>query len=328
MWLPRRAEFPALAGAAVLVLGWPMRAGADTPRDPSTAEALFLAGRSLMEKGDFAAACPKFAESDRLDPAAGTLINLADCEEHLGRLAPAWEHWKEAVEMLPADDARLPIIKNRAAAVERRVPRLTLKLAPGTPADVSIKRDDVEVGIGALNVALPEDPGEHLIVVSAPGHMAKSFSVTMEEGQSRELVLEAGAMEVPPPPPSGEARERQRDAGPAGQWMRPTGFALGAVGIGGLGVSAVTGILAIGKKNEESSQCYPAKVCTSAGADAASSGRTLATVSTLSFVVGVAALGTGVVFVLLGPKRSSTTAVSVWPQLFLDGAGVGMARNF
>src|SRR5580692_11189003 len=73
--------------------------------DPAVADALFRKGREAAEKGDWATACPKFAESQRLDPAPGTLLNLADCEEHLGQLASAYEHFKTAVEtMAPSDD--------------------------------------------------------------------------------------------------------------------------------------------------------------------------------------------------------------------------------
>src|SRR5262249_55537702 len=50
-------------------------------RDPAAAEALFRQGRQAMEAKDFATACPKFAESQRLDPAVGTLMNWATCEE-------------------------------------------------------------------------------------------------------------------------------------------------------------------------------------------------------------------------------------------------------
>ncbi|MFO0567610.1 MAG: hypothetical protein U0263_18270 [Polyangiaceae bacterium] len=55
-------------------------------RDATAAEALFNAGRDAVKAGDYPTACAKFRESNRLDPAPGTVLNLADCEEHLGHV--------------------------------------------------------------------------------------------------------------------------------------------------------------------------------------------------------------------------------------------------
>src|SRR5687768_2981870 len=57
-------------------------AGAE-PRDAAAAEALFRQGRQAADAGDHAKACEKFKESNRLDPALGTVFNIADCEEKL-----------------------------------------------------------------------------------------------------------------------------------------------------------------------------------------------------------------------------------------------------
>ena len=47
--------------------------------DPAAAEALFLEARDLFVAGKVAAACTKFESSYKLDPAPGTLLNLAAC---------------------------------------------------------------------------------------------------------------------------------------------------------------------------------------------------------------------------------------------------------
>ncbi|NOU28880.1 MAG: hypothetical protein HOO96_13330, partial [Polyangiaceae bacterium] len=49
------------------------------------AETLFREGRKALEAGDYAVACAKFAESQRIEPAPGTLLNLAGCEERSGK---------------------------------------------------------------------------------------------------------------------------------------------------------------------------------------------------------------------------------------------------
>jgi hypothetical protein len=46
-------------------------------------------------------ACDKFEESLRLDPALGTLLNLAECEHSAGDLVNACRLWRAA-----ADEAR------------------------------------------------------------------------------------------------------------------------------------------------------------------------------------------------------------------------------
>src|SRR5688572_7792688 len=136
-------------------------------RDAAAGEALFQEGRRLMKAGDFAAACPKLEESLRLDPALGTLVNLASCEEQQGRTATAWQHWRSAIEQLPSSDKRRSTAQARAAALEKVLARLTITLAPGAPAEAEVKRDGVRLGRASLGLALPVDPGHHVVVVTA-----------------------------------------------------------------------------------------------------------------------------------------------------------------
>src|SRR5690349_20750961 len=60
---------------------------AATPMAP--ARQAFMEGRKLAQAGDYAAACPKFEESLRLEVGVGPQFNLADCWEHIGRTASA-----------------------------------------------------------------------------------------------------------------------------------------------------------------------------------------------------------------------------------------------
>ena len=72
------------------VLGIPLpcaAARAEGASNSSQALVLFIEGRRLMTAGDYAAACPKLAESFALDPQADTALELSTCYERASQQA-------------------------------------------------------------------------------------------------------------------------------------------------------------------------------------------------------------------------------------------------
>ena len=116
-----RTVLTATAVAVVLFVGGVAHAGSS---DQVTAEALFSEGRRLMTAGKLDEACPKFAESQRLDPAPGTLLNLAACYERAGKTASAWNAFREA-EVAAGRAGQ----KDRAAFAKKQWTRLETKLS-------------------------------------------------------------------------------------------------------------------------------------------------------------------------------------------------------
>jgi hypothetical protein len=169
------------------------------------AEALFREGREAMKRGDLDEACPKFAESQELDPSPGTLLNLALCEQRKGEGARAWLHFRELVDTLPPGDERAAIARARAEALSQRLPRLTVRLAPDVHPETRVWFDNVELSADDIDVAFLTDPGPHRISVRAPGRAERRYDINVGEGKSTSLVVapaQSPDWQAPPPPPS------------------------------------------------------------------------------------------------------------------------------
>src|SRR6185295_16031570 len=115
--LPFAAALAAIPGIA---LGEPQA----TPADTVTAEALFQQGRSLLLEERIAEACPKLAESFRVDPSTGTLAALAMCHEKQGKLASAWAEFTD-VESRARREGRKDREKLARASADALTPRLS-----------------------------------------------------------------------------------------------------------------------------------------------------------------------------------------------------------
>jgi hypothetical protein len=304
--------------------------------DPAAATELFRQGRAAMTNGDYAAACPRFAESMRLDAKVGTALNLADCEEHLGQLASAHAQLQRAIDLARAQhDDRLGLAEEHFAALDRRVPRLTITLAAGAPADVTVKRDDVPLGPGSLGTALPVDPGTHRIVVTATGFEARTFPVELTEGQSSQLEVSPGpriAEAVLPPPASAPSTVSVQTVPPRPETApaprassRTWGWIAGGVGVAGVGVGSVFGLLAISKnaasKQSGGGTCNAANVCDQADKSLRDSARTFGDVSTAAFIVGGVGLATGAILLWLVPGTRASAAVRAYPVVGAGDAG-------
>jgi hypothetical protein len=317
-------------GLALALL--PSRALAE-PTDAAAAEQLFVAARAAMEQGDLKTACERFAESQRLDPAAGTLINLADCLDREGKIASAWQRWKEALDMLRPDDERRAAVSQRAQAIEARVPKLELRLSTKAPTGTVADRDGVALGSASFGISLPIDPGPHRIVGKAPGYAPREYAITIHESESTTLEIEPGAATpgeaaAPPLPAPASPTPVAPVSDSGSSATRTWGFVGLGIGAAGLLVGGTAGVLAIAKKNEMEDACHRVGeelLCTSAGVDAADSGSTFATVANIGVAVGLVGVAAGA-YLLLSSTGESRTAAYVRPAW--SGATAGISHAF
>ena len=306
---PRRPRATRTATFAFTLSAIVLRAAPALAGDEAAAEALFVEAKRLAAEGKLAEACPKFAESNRLDRGAGTLIHLADCYEKNHQSASAWATFRDAASAAQAlgrsDWEKLA--NGRAAALEPRLARLTIKVT--APAEgIAVTRDGTATSQASWGVPIPVDVGTHTVLASAAGRKTFKTTIAIRADGDRDEVI-VPALE-PAPAGSAAATPGHTDADGAshGSSQRTIGFVVGGVGVAGLAVGAITGLIAIGKNNDSKQLCPESGACgSSAAVDDADSAKKLGTVSTIAFIAGGVAVGVGAALVLTAPSSSERT---------------------
>jgi hypothetical protein len=217
--------------------------------DSAAARALFSEGRQLMGAEKYAEACPKFEESLRLDPGMGTQFNLAHCWEKLGRTASAWALFLDVAAAARAGNQaeRETAAKERAAALEPKLTRLRV-VVPEPAPEAKVFRDDQEVGRAAWGTAMPVDPGDHVIRVTAAGKKewtqdvkvpptSRTFSVTVPALEDQPVAKEPVA--TPAKQDARTDRVSSRERGNSGGGANVPALVIGGIGIAALATGTV-----------------------------------------------------------------------------------------
>lgn len=283
---------------------------ADPPgAEVEKADALFEEGRSLMERGMLASACPKLEQSFQLAPRLGTMLNLGSCYEQSGRLARALAVYERAATM--ARDAgrsdREQAARELSASIERRVAKLLLVVddrSPGASIEVDGELLSTRGGL------VPIDPGAHRVVVRAPDRRPWTTSIAPGPGTTLRLV-------VPPLEPDSSPRAPLAgSSAPEGaSSLRTIGIASG-LGMAAIGITVGTIFgLRAGSKNDESSPHCNARGCDVAGRDLIGEAKTAGNVSTAAFIGAGVGLAAAAIFVFFVPSSHGRASVGVAPAL-------------
>jgi len=312
-----------LALGSSLVSRWSL---AQSSEDRATAQALFDDGRALMQANRAADACPKFEESQRLDPGTGTLLNLANCYERVGRNASAWALYVEVMTASRAANRadREALAKEHADALLPKLSKLSIEVP--TPTQVPglvITRDGQPIRQAQWGTALPIDPGKHQLAATAPGKQSWQLEIEISKpGQTETtkvpVLADAPAGAAPQQPlaagasPSVEAEARRSK-------LRSASYIAGGLGVVGVGVGTFFGLSALSKNSASNADCAGAD-CNDTGYAKRNSARNAGTVSTIAFIAGGVALGAGVVLFLSSTPNKEPGALRVSASAAPGGA--------
>lgn len=340
---------------------------AHAAEDPAAAEALFQEGRRLLADGKVSIACEKFKESFALDAMSGTLLNLAACYEQDGKTATAWARFRNAASLAKSQGKaeQAAEANRRVKAIESELSYMTVVVAEPVPG-LEVKRNDAEVTAAMFGVEVPVDPGHVEVVASAPGH--KPVRLTVEVGARRDKQTvtipklavmdkaeldkaavvgkpEAGAATAAESGlPKGDEKSTLRaadakDEGPPkvdepipikdGPGIVP--WIIGGVGIAAAATGGVFGFMAMKSDELANNKCPTHYSCSKSAVSAAQLRDEQALVADITVGVGVAAIATAAIWLLVDrPKRhdDASAALLVRPAVARDAAGLSAVGRF
>jgi hypothetical protein len=304
------------------------------------AEALFQEGRTLMERAEYPSACAKLGESYRLDPATGTLLNLALCHEKEGKTATAWAEFQSALGRVRREgrEERVKFARESLERLEPRLPRVLVKVDDAA-GDMHVELGNTELGRAAWGASMPVDPGTVVVRATAPGHRPYEQEVTFEEGKTvtvtiPPLVAEAGGPHAPTPrtkssephdtsasvePAAGKNVAQANGGTPANAdptapdaTRRTVMYVSGGIGVVGVVAGSAFGLVAISQKRDSDRYCNDGE-CSESGEKIYETAQLNAMLSNAGFAVGVLGLGTSLYCYLTEPEVEQSGSVAARP---------------
>jgi PEGA domain len=307
--------------------------------DRATARVLADEAGEALDQKNYEVAADKFGRAEALVHAPTLLLGLARAEVGLHKFVEANENYQRILREGVAPGSP-PSFAKALQDAQREMKAITPKLAWVTvtlkePPTSVVTVDGVELPKAAMDVKRAVNPGSHVLKGTADGYNPTTTTIEVKEGESKAVTLAldplsgsaqpatatpppASDVDVTAPAPSADAS----DASGASR-QRTFGFIGLGVGAAGLVVGGVAGLVAIGRHNTLESDCPNGK-CPPNGQTTIDSFRSMATISTVGFVVGALAAAGGGALLLTAPRPAQTGSV----QPFVGFGSVGARVTF
>ncbi len=309
------------------------------------ARAAFRLGSALAAQGQWKDALAAFERAATLRDHPVTTYNIGYVERALGNLTRARKLLRTALagglpqDLETAAEGYLTEIQPRLAHVTVNITSAETTIAiDGRPLDVEREgaRPLLVAGVRARGPGekpptaafeLLVDPGERVLVLTRPGATDTVVNQSFEPGATLTLRLGVELNRPTPAPPVAPTRVTRADPPPPPseglpRWPAWVGYGVGAAGIG---VGAVFGVRALGKKSELDETCPEKRACPEGTEGTIGDLVDSARLSTIGFAVGGAGVAFGTIWLLVSAgssEFSAERAVRVRPELGPGWAGV------
>jgi tetratricopeptide (TPR) repeat protein len=328
MRIPRRTVWA--FACFICIASHPFRAFATlNEADKETVRLLAYDASIDYDAGRYDKALEKFERAYAAAPVPKLALWLARTNARLGHLVKAMHLCGEAVRLesnaLWIGDAQ-PQAQVEAARfrneLERRVPRLVVRVVGVRPSDVALRIDDDPVPSVLVGVERFVDPGLRRVSGRVARHEV-SLEVALVERDIKEVVLDFGdratqvrlelgrettrSSSATNEPSTSERREA------TGRTQRRWGWIAVSVGAAGLAVGGVTGAL-VGRQHQELRERCPTGACGREYWSELDAYDNLRAISSVAFSVGAVGAATGVTLLLTSPSADRASRVSFLVQ--------------
>jgi hypothetical protein len=297
----------------------------------SRARAKFQQGTELEQAGDFAAALQAFRDVGQVRMTPQVRFHIASCEEKLGRLGAAIGGFELALAEAGAIGPEFQTeVEGRISALRTRIPKLVIERGQGAQS-ATIELDGVTLGARSIGTEVPLDPGPHSILAKAPGYKRYVSTIEVEEQQVKKLTIALEEIQTAPVETlessdasntSNTSNTSPPDVAPAPRPARIVPYVVGGIGAAALVNAGVFYLLRRGKDSDLQALCGSDHNCTNANPrplvgdevsrsrDLDSKMRLYTTVSSISVVTGIVALGVAGAWVVAEPKQAKP--ITAW----------------
>jgi hypothetical protein len=302
-------------------------------------------GGKAFEAGNFEQSLDLFSRAESLVHALPHLLYIARSHEKLGQLVKAREAYLKMTREKLADgapdafkDAQTKA-QTELAALEPRIPKVTISLKGDGAASAKVQMDGADVPPALVGIPHPVDPGQHTFVATGDGVKSEEKSVDVKEGGSETVELELKATTAPGGPAAGggegSATLDPAQATKGANGLRIASYVALGVGVVGLIGGTVFALQSSSKRDDAKALCNnPDGSCPADKQgqinsldDDADSAKTLATVG---FVVGGVGIAAGVTMFILSNKKKSEPAAMYKPRVtpWVGFGSAGLSGSF
>ncbi len=282
---------------ALMMLLATVRVRAQTTNDLDRARALFAEALADQEAGRVPTALEKFRRVAEARDTAQVEYRIGSCLETLGQKRAALVAYDRAAHIGRGEANAQDVVASANDHITALATHMgKVHVVVRGAADVAVAIDGTRVADDELASSVTLEPGEHTIEVTAPGAHTAHASITIEQGQRRELAIDLDR----------EPARTDAQIPVTTYARRNVGWVIGGVGIAFAIAAGVTLGAREGLIGSIESNC-PNNLCPASLHDSIegmrSEAMTLGPVAAAFAGIGGAAIVVGGVLVLLGPEH-------------------------